>query len=318
MIRMQVVREIAQTYSLPPKIENRVVAVSLRRTRELGIYTYDGIYGYVANIVEQEMLPALERKALRLDRKSGDKGTLSLHQSIGDDRLIAVDPAEQSDDYARFPGTVYLGEAIEVLNGRLTRTHLDIFTQLAKLTKSDVIVANTLDEVAASADRTVNSLDYLAARYKRRDAVILPPRVVRYIQLNPDFMVKYGIRKYGADPLSFFLRNIDSYRGLRSQAEFGRFDPGIVTALYGWGQLASALKLLEEANAAAGISPTISRHDDMEYRWAHDSFGGDAGEAAMHLGITRRTLVEHWSKMGLTLKEKQHQKHPEKFALETV
>ena len=210
--------------------------------------------------------------------------------------------------------------------------HLDIFRQLARFSGGDPVVLNTLDDVSASADRTVMGLDIIADRYRRGDAVILPPRPVHHIVFNPIFNVVYGYRTYGNGPMDFFLRNIDHYRGIQSKSEFKSFDPGLYSALHGRGQFEAALNCLSISSAQVRkhvysprkTSPSINRFDRFKAsRWyhsvhrrssprkklshedavaAHHSFEGNANFAARRMEIGRQTLVRHWKEHGLKTK----------------
>ena len=87
MVSETLVKEIVGTYSLPQKLEDKIIRIATRRIDELCISGFDSTYRYIDQLIEKFRVPFWNRLPVSLDRKISFDSRGTFHDILGTEDL---------------------------------------------------------------------------------------------------------------------------------------------------------------------------------------------------------------------------------------
>jgi len=229
MKREAVVRQIIETYELTPGFSDLVVRTATRVVDERMINSFDGIYTYIAGLIERAR-ESYAPRSRRLDSPVTADSTTPFHEFVGTEDKDLANLFESESDY-REKMPAY--DALSILEGKLDKPYLDALRQLMEQLYTtgapDILLHTSPEWVLENVDQIQENLEEFLDRYELEGRIIIPHRPIFHIQFNP-LVVKYRQRNFHGDPLAFFREHQDRYGGL-TRSQLNRVDPGLYYAL---------------------------------------------------------------------------------------
>ena len=116
MAHESIIRYLVSTYDLPPKLEDRLTGIAIRRVAELGFNGFDTIYRYVDRLVEKFDAPFGKRQPQSLTDQLNPDSDLALLDLIG---ISDPNLAHLSGEHVEVekPEMISMKEVIDILGG---------------------------------------------------------------------------------------------------------------------------------------------------------------------------------------------------------
>ncbi len=289
------IREVVKTYELPSRLESRIIAVAERRVRELYLNRDIDVYRYVDHLVGKFTPRREDKLTVSLDAVVKHDSDTAFHEFIGqqDPNLLAIQSPKTGEKY----GT-RIQDVVDVLKGRLSEVDFGILAQLAyqgyNIFGSDPEnLAATKDEIVAQLPQIQERIEAVAKAYERDGRIVIPPRPIVYVQFNPVFYIKFGVRRFNGKPLAFFEAHRDVY-GDMSRGELWRFDKSLYNSLVEQRQIARAIPELKPLGLPQSEVDKIVA--------AHKTYKGNARRTERELGYNDATIIKYWNERGLSAK----------------
>ena|SRR3989344_4286091 len=170
------VREIVLTYDLPARMQERAIRTATRRVSEMHLNGFDSIYRYVANLVDNMMVPYRERIWPSLDQLIKHGSGQTFHDIIGaEDPLLAVLSArhQAEEQYIERPS---FSSAFEMLRDQLSETEADFIHRLLSRTSENVLGLNVATHrLRDGVEQFRQRLESHVSRYHINGRIIIPP-----------------------------------------------------------------------------------------------------------------------------------------------
>ena len=182
-------------------------------------------------------------------------------------------------------------ESVEVfgfLRDQLSQVDFQLLVQLFgqtpdffKISPEEVVVWK--DQIVSQLPQIKARLETLAERYQRDGKLIIPRRPIVSVQFEPEFSIRYGLRRYNGNPIAVY-REDPTVQGL-SRSGLKRADQSLYVKLRQTGQIAEA------------IPEVLNPLPDSEVRRiieAHEKYKGNASKASKKLSHEVQTVVKYW------------------------
>ena len=141
------------------------------------------------------------------------------------------------------------------------------------------------EEIEARSAWVLKKLNSLAARYKHKGQIIIPPRPIKDVKFHGELEIEFGQRRYPNGLLAFYLDNLDIYEGL-SRYELFKVDEGFYRTLSRAGLL--ELVIPENLNARQP-----NEEEMMEIYNIYMAFNKNARTATKHLPWSEPTIRKY-------------------------
>lgn len=219
------IEEIIETYELPERLTKKIVGIARRQIEERDIYSFDSIYGRIAELVEKFQVPFKEARALRLDSRITHGSESTYHDVIGID-----DPnLSRRFEYENNREVLSATEVLNILRDKIDPLDFDLLKQLVESNKR-IMLHMSSEELLSSVGEIRDRLEELAQEYVINGRVVIPRRPIKYVFFNP-LSIRFGLRNYNnGNPLEYLGENKKTYEGMNKRELF-RFDPGFHRAL---------------------------------------------------------------------------------------
>lgn len=289
MPNQKAIEFIVKSYSLSPRLEERIIQIALRRVNELSISGFNDIYSYITGLVEAFNMPFTEKLAMRLDSAVRDSKK-TFHELIGQDELAAgfADEDEEETEEDKL-GEMPLDDIICRLEGKLGQKELDVLKQLS-LQYGHLSLPCDITTIEENADDIAERLKQLIQTYERDGKFIMPKRPIIYIRFNP-LAIRFGKRRYNGNPLAYFREHIKTYKGM-SRKELSRYDQSLYLSLCKSNQIVIAIPHTKRKIVTKEDIPAIIQ--------AHASCDGNASLAARNLQYSPSVILRQWKLRGLS------------------
>jgi transcriptional regulator with GAF, ATPase, and Fis domain len=120
-------------------------------------------------------------------------------------------------------------------------------------------------------------------------------------------------RNYDGNPLSYFRSHLEDFEQYKNRSQLAKGDKGMYRALIRASQLEEAIPEADEFHVRMGRKggkgePFLEEREINKIIIAHQTYNGNATEAARHLPHSSSTIIEHWRKKGLKIRKRGRKK----------
>ena len=284
MVDIDLIRLIMETYDFTPKTREKIVSVAISQIERKGLDSVERIYTYVCNLAEWFQSKFKHSPLSLEDKLSGDLG-LTIGETLG------IEDANQQAVLRT--GSFSLDNALVLLRDHLTEAEQRLLdhlsgdeTNLFRMNPEEFSLQKEL--LTESIQQIRQRLEIIAARYERDGKIVIPRRPIVSVQFEPEFSVRYGLRRYNGNPIAIY-REDTAVQGL-SRSGLKRADQSLYVKLRQTGQIAEA------------IPEVLSHLPDSEVKRiieAHGKYKGNASKASKNLVHVISTVVKYWEEAGL-------------------
>jgi len=270
-MKQQDIRQIIETYELPPKLEERILHIALRQFDEEGFAGFTEAYNRISHLIDIFELHGTEKRKeknfLRLDQIP--EGEKSLHERIGGEDSSLVNVLE-GDALVADKGTSTLGQVVDIFQEQIAQTTFErmklLFTQYFEMH-----LGLSSEEIVGSKEVLETRMNEVFSTYVKDGKVVLPPRPIKRITFTPELRIEFGRREYGSlseNPLQFFRDNIDYYAGM-GRYELYKVDRDLYLALRKKRQLVQAVPIFKTYSSLGGQRVYRGFESPLAYYLAH-------------------------------------------------
>lgn len=297
------VRQIVETYSLAPRLAERIIRIADRRIAELSINSQGDVYRYVDYLVGKFNPRREDRLTSSLDTSKRDYAR-TLQQKIGveDSNLVIYTQRAYQQQEPHNPNSptepISPAEVLNILRGNLSELDFNILLQMMNMGAN--VFNFPPEELLLSKETMVSKiaqiqerLETLAQTYGRDGRLAIPPRPIVYVHFHPKLYIRFASRQYNGNPLTFFEANSSAYEGM-GRLELSKFDHGLYRALVKAGQIHLAIPQNNQ-----GISNILSTEETKKVVDAWGDSGGAIKKAAKLTGHSRQSVRRIWMEHGL-------------------
>jgi len=225
---------ILDTYELPEKLKKRLAWIAAARLDDLSIHSFDGIYTYIAELVDKFTGMYRNRSSVSLDAELSPEDTRTMHEFI-----CRYDPdfEDEEGEYEKPLPSAAIDEVLRILEKPLDRAQFNFLVNLVLRTNGKTPDVNP-EDVSEDIEGIRSRMQELADQYQLNGTIKVPPRPIGKISFNP-LNIEFKNRHYN-DPLEFFRKHRETYRGM-TRDELYHFDSGMYHALRREGQMDQAI-----------------------------------------------------------------------------
>ncbi|MBD3303749.1 hypothetical protein GF343_01265 [Candidatus Woesearchaeota archaeon] len=279
MANEDIVEFIVGTYSLSPKMEEKVIRYAIRGIDEWTIDGFNNIYQYIARIIDGLRVPYAEKK-------------ISLDQLITRDSdnvlstLFGVEDADLTQLFEgnEFPERITVDEALSVLCDYFEESDMLLLHQLRNRENGNLGLLNLSAEwLVENIERVRERFLQIVHEFEKDGRLVTPHRKIAYIKFNP-LVIKYGNLSDAAK--KGMVEAYDTFQGNALVASEGLGIPRTTIRRY-WKK--------------AGLKPSGQLPPKKKAMLvpAHQLYGGNAAEAAKQIGCNIQAVLIAWEKAGL-------------------
>ncbi len=233
--------EILETYSIHPRLKDKITRIAIKKINELHLFTFDEQYQYIDWLITKfkNRLANKHLHQLSLDTQLSRDSETTFHDVVGIEdpdleKLLGPEPK----------GLLPVYEIPRILRGYISKFTLKILRQLLhpisdKKVSTGHVLNTSRDEIIKNANKIQERLEQLAQLYGEGGKIVIPRRPIACVDFNP-LSIRFKCRKYNGDPLSFFREHQRVYKGM-SRTQLSKFDKGLYGALRKAGQLHEAV-----------------------------------------------------------------------------
>lgn len=263
--------QLIETYELPPKLEERILAIALRKVEEESIDNFAQAYREISNLVDIFKTPRAERHAVRLDHAQSNDDERTYHETIGEiDRTLESISEEPVSEIIDIVPQQVLDQLEEKVDEHVLMKMKEIFGEYMTIQ-----VGLNPEEVVQSRSVIEERAKKLFDKFMINGQVKIPRRPIKRVTFQPELRIEFGVRRFNGNPLAFFRENNDVY-GRMSRRQLQQFDSGLYANLLSLDQLEEAIPEDRRFSKLDDGTGKYRGHDSpLEYLKAHqDEFRG--------------------------------------------
>jgi len=267
-----------RTYSLPPRLQKRILRIVNFSIIEERINSADELYLLIDNLVNRFTEPYT--LSLSLDQAVSRESDRTFHEVIG---------APDSEEGYSLRWT----EIRRMLQDSISPENLGLLSLLlSKREELDLTIS--LDMIKESAVEINERLTMLRRIYEKEGELFLPSRPIEAVRFTP-FQIRFKKRNYHGNPLAYYLEHQKEYEGL-GRWGFYQSDSGLCAALRRKNQLEI---VMPENNSPH----RLSQESIDEIVAVHPFCNQNSGVAHKMLGkYSRATILKYWRAAGLPVR----------------
>lgn len=233
------VREIVETYELPPRLADKIALIAKIRLAELGLTRFDDVYRYIDYLVRRHTTESPYDRTVSLDSPispHSDSG-YTLHDVIGtEDRAQTEEHVGYK--YREDQERLHAHEVLEILREHVSGQSSDILKHLLDHNNGGYVNFSP-EEIAANIEYIQTRLNEMTNRFEINGNLVIPRRPIVSVHFDP-LEIRFGRRRYNDEPLAYFLAHPEVYDSL-SRTELQRVDSGLYDALWKKSQIGIAI-----------------------------------------------------------------------------
>lgn len=202
-----------RTYSLPPRLQEKILRIANFRIIEEGISSEDALYLLIDGLVSKFTEPY--PRPMSLDQAVSRESDRTFHEVIG--------APDSEEGYS-----LHWTEIRRMLQGRISPENLGLLSLLLSK-REEIDLTISLDMIKERAIEINERLTMLRRIYEKEGELFLPSRPIVSVSFTP-FHVRFRSRNYHGDPLAYYLEHQEVYEGL-GRWGLHQFDQGLCAAL---------------------------------------------------------------------------------------
>ena len=270
-----------RSYELPEKLEKKVLKIVEGGIEKECLTSPQSQYNYIDKIVSIYQRRWGEGKEVRFDETQFEDGKRTKHEAISDE---TYEPSGLIERFEEEPNYVTISDAFTQLEDQFDNVSLEFLKRALQQT-GEVVLDVSTEEIEARSAWVLKKLNSLAARYKHKGQIIIPPRPIKDVKFHGELEIEFGQRRYPNGLLAFYLDNLDIYEGL-SRYELFKVDEGFYQTLSRAGLL--ELVIPENLNARQP-----NEEEMMEIYNIYMAFNKNARTATKHLPWSEPTIRKY-------------------------
>ncbi len=215
-----------RSYELPEVLEKKVLRIVEDGIEKECLTSPQSQYNYIDKVVSVYQRRWGEGKEVRFDETSFENPRKTKHEVIADE---TYEPSNLITRFEEEPNYVTVEEAFAQLEDQFDNVSLE-FLKRTLQQNGNVMLDISAAGIEGRSAWVLKKLNSLAARYKHKGQIIIPPRPIKDVKFHGELEIEFGQRRYPNGLLAFYLDNLEVYKGM-GRTELFNFDEGFYRTL---------------------------------------------------------------------------------------